>query len=46
MSQENVEIVRALIPHGTDIIPLLRDEGTFGGQREALGSVLTDDFRV
>jgi hypothetical protein len=35
MSQENVEIVRALIPHGTDIIPLLRDEGTFAAQRRS-----------
>ena len=46
MSQENVELVRALYPEpGTDIAALFRDEHTFEGMREALSSFLTDDFQ-
>jgi ketosteroid isomerase-like protein len=43
MSQENVEIVTALIP-GTDIVRFFRDEAEFAQTREAIGSFLTDDF--
>ena len=46
MSQENVELVRALYPEpGTDIAALFRDEHPFEGMREALSSFLTDDFQ-
>jgi hypothetical protein len=44
VSQSNVDLVRALIPQGTDIAPLFRDERSFARVREALIPVLTDDF--
>ena len=45
MSQENLDLVKALIPQGTDIVPLFRDEATFARIREAIGPLLTDDFQ-
>ena len=45
MSQENVELVKALWPPpGTDIALLFRDEQTFARTREVLSPFLTDDF--
>ena len=45
MSQENVELVKALWPQpGTDIARLFRDDDTFARVREALSPLLTDDF--
>ncbi len=44
MSQENVELVKALFPGGTDITPLLRDAGTWARTREAVSPFVTDDF--
>jgi ketosteroid isomerase-like protein len=43
MSQHNVDLVDALIPQGTDIAPLFRDDGAFAQVREALAPLLTDD---
>lgn len=45
MSRENVELVKALIPQGTDIVPFFRDEDAFAGMRESLSPFLTDDFQ-
>jgi hypothetical protein len=45
MSRENVELVKALIPQGTDIIPLFRDESTWARMREAVSPFFTDDFQ-
>jgi ketosteroid isomerase-like protein len=46
MSQENVEMVKALLPpSGTDILPLIRDEEAFARLREALSPFLADDFQ-
>ena len=45
MSQENVELVKALLPQGTDVIPLFRDEDTWARTREALSPFVTDDFQ-
>jgi hypothetical protein len=45
MSRENVELVKALIPQGTDIAPLFRDEDSFARMREVVSPVLTDDFQ-
>jgi ketosteroid isomerase-like protein len=45
MSQENVELVKTLIPQGTDVVPLFRDEVTFAQTLDALGTFLTDDFQ-
>jgi hypothetical protein len=45
VSRENVELVKALIPQGVDIVPLFRDEDTFARLREAFGPLLTDDFQ-
>jgi hypothetical protein len=45
MSQENVELVKALFPPpGTDVCALFRDEDSFARLREALSPILTDDF--
>jgi ketosteroid isomerase-like protein len=44
MSQDNVNLVNALIPQDTDIVPLFRDDDTFARVREALLPLLTDDF--
>ncbi len=45
MSQENVELVRALYPKpDTDLVALFRDEKAFEAMREALRPLLTDDF--
>ena len=45
MSRENVELVRALYPEpDTDLVALFRDPHRFEAMREALSSVLTDDF--
>jgi ketosteroid isomerase-like protein len=46
MSEENVELVRTLLPpSGTDIVPLIRDEAGFALMRAAISPLLTDDFR-
>ena len=45
MSQENLDLVRALIPQGTDIVRLFRNEATFARIREAIAPLLTDDFQ-
>ena len=45
MSQENVELAKALIPQGTDIVPLFRDEDTWARTREAATPFFTDDFQ-
>jgi hypothetical protein len=45
MSEENVKLAKALIPQGTDIVPLFRDEVAFARIREALGPLVTDDFQ-
>jgi ketosteroid isomerase-like protein len=44
MSRENVELVKALIPQGTDIVPLFRDDATWAKTREAASPLITDDF--
>jgi hypothetical protein len=44
MTPENVELVKALIPQGTDIIPLFRDEDTWTRTRAAASPFFTDDF--
>jgi ketosteroid isomerase-like protein len=45
MSQENVELVKALYPSpDTDIAALFRDEHSFEAMRATLGALLTDDF--
>jgi ketosteroid isomerase-like protein len=44
MSQRNVDLVNALIPQGTDIAPLFRDDRAFAQVREALAPVITEDF--
>ena len=44
MSQENVELVKALIPQGIDVIPLFRDDETWAQTREAVSPFCTDDF--
>jgi ketosteroid isomerase-like protein len=44
MSQHNVDLVNTLIPQGTDIVPLFRNDGAFAQVREALLPLLTDDF--
>ncbi len=45
MSEENVELVKALFPPpGTDFAQLIRDEDSFARIREALSPLLTDDF--
>ncbi|MDQ1538985.1 MAG: hypothetical protein QOE58_3378 [Actinomycetota bacterium] len=45
MSEENVELVRALLPQpDADIIPLFRDEETFARLLETVSPLLTDDF--
>jgi ketosteroid isomerase-like protein len=44
MSQQNVDLANALIPQGTDIVPLFRDEAAFTRTRAGLAPVLTDDF--
>ena len=45
MSQENVELVKALYPStGTDLAQLMRDEDSFARLREAVSPLLTDDF--
>jgi hypothetical protein len=45
MSQENVELVRALIPSpDTDVASLFRDESLFEATSEALAPVLHPDF--
>lgn len=44
MSKENVELVKALIPQGTDIVPLFRDEDAWKEVRNAFGAWVTDDF--
>ena len=44
MSEENVELVKALIPQGTDIVPLFRDEGAWKEVRNAFSGLVTDDF--
>jgi ketosteroid isomerase-like protein len=46
MSQENVELVKALLPpSGTDILPLIRDEEIFARLREAPSPLLATDFQ-
>ena len=46
MSQENVELVKALFPQpDTDIVPMFRDEHTFAQVREALSPFLAHDFQ-
>jgi ketosteroid isomerase-like protein len=46
MSQENVDLVRALIPSPeTDVASLFRDERVFQAAREALEHLLHPDFR-
>jgi ketosteroid isomerase-like protein len=45
VSRENVDLVKALIPQGTDIIPIFRDEETFARMCEAVGPLVTDDFQ-
>jgi ketosteroid isomerase-like protein len=45
MSRENVELVKALIPQGTDVIPLFRDEDNWARTREALSPLCSDDFQ-
>jgi ketosteroid isomerase-like protein len=45
MSQENVELVRALIPApDTDVATVFRDESVFEATREALAPLLHPDF--
>ncbi|MDQ3728400.1 MAG: nuclear transport factor 2 family protein [Actinomycetota bacterium] len=45
MSQENVELVKALYPPpSADIAALFRDERGFEAMREGLSALLTDDF--
>ena len=45
MSQENVKIVKALLPpSGTDIVPLIRDDEAFARMSEAISPFLADDF--
>jgi ketosteroid isomerase-like protein len=45
MSQENVEVVKILLPQpGTDYVPLFRDEDTYTRIAEAVRPLLTDDF--
>src|SRR5688572_16059868 len=45
MSQENVEIVKALLPpSGSDIVPLIRNEDGFARLREFLDPLLAHDF--
>jgi ketosteroid isomerase-like protein len=45
MSQENMEMVRALIPTPeTDVAALFRDEGLFQAAREALGDLFDPAF--
>jgi SnoaL-like protein len=45
MSQENVELVRALIPPpGTDLVALLRDDSLFEATREALAPLIEPDL--
>jgi ketosteroid isomerase-like protein len=39
-----VELVKALIPQGTDIVPIFRDEDTWAQTREAVSRLITDDF--
>ena len=46
MSQENVELVRALIPQpGVEWSQLIRDDDNFERVREAISPFLTDDFQ-
>jgi ketosteroid isomerase-like protein len=44
MSQENVDLAKALIPQDTDIVPLFRDDEGFARTRAALVPFLTADF--
>jgi ketosteroid isomerase-like protein len=44
VSRESIELVNVLIPQGTDIVPLLRDEDSSAQALEALRAFLTDDF--
>ena len=45
MSQENVELAKALLPQsGSDVVPLIRDEDAFARMSEAARPFLTDDF--
>ena len=45
MSQENVELIKALYPEPhADIAELFRDDDAFAQLREVLGPLLTDDF--
>jgi SnoaL-like protein len=47
MSQQNVELVRALIPTPeTDVAPIFRDEQLFQASREALSHLLRPDFEA
>ena len=45
MSQENMELVKALIPQGTDIVPLFKGETASAQALEALGPFFADDFQ-
>ena len=45
MSHENVDLVKVLIPQGTDIARLFRDEVAFARIREGLDPLLTEDFQ-
>jgi ketosteroid isomerase-like protein len=44
VSRENIELVNFLIPQGTDIVALLRNEASFVRASEAVSAFLTDDF--
>jgi hypothetical protein len=47
MSQENVEIVRALIPPpDADLVPILRDDKLFEAATEALASMLQPELEA
>ena len=46
MSQENVDLIRALYPSPTtDIVALFRNEQAFAQMQAALAPLLTDDFQ-
>ena len=47
MSQENVQIVRSLLPsRDTDLVDLFRDEATAAAVAEAVAPLFSDDFEA
>jgi ketosteroid isomerase-like protein len=46
MSQENVEVVRRLLVDDADVVPLIRDDGTWTKRRSEVEALFEPDYAV